>query len=413
MRAEVARQARLLIQRHQPNQLFLAVDYNEGESGGACTLLDLTRYMLDSSDNLDIPLIILDNSKFRSTLSEADAIDLKRQYHAKKIVLFEYVLFGGNLAQLKAACDEFGKGDNSHWMRWQAKLRATVFKKMAPPLAQPTERTESAPPLSNEQKMLADTIEATSELSISAVNPRMLASSTASTAQTAASAEFASSEMMQRIIQDSNHRGSLRVLRERTRVDEVYPAAQSSLSRSVTLPVTNQGLMSPSNASASPFSFGDSPSTFSPDNQPTPSPDDLAMPVSQGLVLRAQSTPTKISKEAVSWPIKFSHETLANMPPLPMLARVEMRLIMEETSHDTHAVLQDNQVSLTPVVAPQPIRSSTAPNFRQYTKLPNEMTEQETSSRGFFSHSYKHRLSIIVPENSGIESKISNERRSP
>jgi hypothetical protein len=151
MRAEVAKQTRALIQEHKPNQVFLAVDYNEGETGGDCTLANLIEHLLNTSDDLAIMPIIIDTKAFREGMSAQQESKLNHQFKAKEIVLLELIIYGGNLEKLKAACDLFAKGDNSHWLRWQAKIRATIQIKATTPLLKPKsnfiKRADSAPPI--------------------------------------------------------------------------------------------------------------------------------------------------------------------------------------------------------------------------------------------------------------------------
>jgi hypothetical protein len=265
MRAEVAKQTRVLINEHKPNQLFLAVDYNEGASGGECTLADLTQYVINLDDKLRIPPVILDNTSFRASLSEVDLIELKRQYKTKEIVLLEYVLYGGNLAQLNAACDEYGKGVDSHWLRWQSKLRVTAFRR-APTLGL---RAESAPPTgacmeqANAAAASPVSLEGSNQTPISTLAGRSASAVDATTSIdftctsiSRGSQDFAASGEIQKIIKDSNQRGSLRNLcNSRTPSRITLAIQQLSIQSAVTLLATTESAAMVMETTPSPFSF--------------------------------------------------------------------------------------------------------------------------------------------------------------
>jgi hypothetical protein len=248
IRAEVARQTRALIREHQPNQVFLAVDFNEGESGGDCTLANLSEHLLNTSDNLPVIPIIIDSNAFRGALSPPQASKLNHQFKAKEIVLLEFILYGGNLEKLKEACNIFAKGESSHWLRWQSKMRATILRKDTPQLSTRRigniERANSAPSVLQDDNSLIEAKIAFSQLSISSVDP--------------AGAAFSSSAVIQKILEESNQSSALTGLYDHIQPKVTATTRSHFIAPPLTLP-TIDAEIDQEEPSASPYYFGESP----------------------------------------------------------------------------------------------------------------------------------------------------------
>lgn len=148
MRAEVARQTHLLIQAHRPNRVIMAVDYNEGNSGGACTLEDLSRLLMTPAAELNLPSLLIDGKVFRDQRAEQGISTemTKLQNQEKQNVLISYVLDGGDLKARAEAALEFGNGPDSDWMKWQAAMISIMRgkKKRVRPESTPPNGSNSA-----------------------------------------------------------------------------------------------------------------------------------------------------------------------------------------------------------------------------------------------------------------------------
>jgi hypothetical protein len=119
MRAEVARQTHLLIQKYQPHRVIIATDYNIGTSGGACTLKEFSEFLTSPSEDLMLPRILIDGQSARAARGSVEQAQVKDEHRRKNLILISYVLFGGNLSDLNAACEEFADGRFSHWTAWR------------------------------------------------------------------------------------------------------------------------------------------------------------------------------------------------------------------------------------------------------------------------------------------------------
>jgi hypothetical protein len=268
MRLAVAQQAHALIQEHKPNHVYLAVDYNEGDSGGKCTLVDLSQHLLKPDSSLKLPVLVLDSNAFRQSLSEAGFADLKQRNKAKEVVILEYVLYGGNLEELKAACRDHAKGDASHWITWQGKLRA-VLRSATPKLRTRSAgsmggRPESASPFLLPEAMLKKSVNANGEVGYtmgSSQSTSASASPVMISDLVSSSAGSSSSAVTLKMLHESNSRGSLLDLRGRGSIDagDIKP---HSLARALSSPATGCVMQSAiaSSYSFSPFFSGDSPS---------------------------------------------------------------------------------------------------------------------------------------------------------
>jgi hypothetical protein len=126
MRAQVATAVHQLIRHYNPNTVTLAIDYNIGNSGGECTLQEFSEFLMNPDPELNLPPILIDNQTLRAQRDTQQQADIAAQNKAKNLVIINYVLFGGNIHQLNAACEEFGSGKYSHWTMWRALMSKTM-----------------------------------------------------------------------------------------------------------------------------------------------------------------------------------------------------------------------------------------------------------------------------------------------
>jgi hypothetical protein len=310
MRAEVARQTRVLIREHQPNQVFLAVDYNEGNSGGDCTLENLAEHLLNTSDNLPVIPIIIDTNAFRGALSAEEGSKLKHQFKTKEIVLLEFIIYGGNLEKLKDACDVFAKGDSSHWLRWQSKIRATIQKKDTPQLATrriaAIARAYSAPSILEDDTRLMESNAAFSQLAISSVGP--------------GGAAFSTSAAIQQILEESNRRNSSRSLCDNIQPEIAATIRPPLITRSLTplrIEVETEIDQEPS---ASPYFFGEmSPSDEIKETEPTcfaPHGTRLDYVTTQNISYPAYYRSKQFDSPFICTPPEKIHDEIVNSPTI-------------------------------------------------------------------------------------------------
>jgi hypothetical protein len=120
MRKEVAAQIHQLIQHYKPHKVIFATDYNLGTSSGACTLQEFSAFLTNPDKDLNLPPILIDNQLARAKRDPIEQAFVKSQNQTRNLILVNYVLYGGDLAQLNAACEEFADGKFSHWIAWRA-----------------------------------------------------------------------------------------------------------------------------------------------------------------------------------------------------------------------------------------------------------------------------------------------------